>query len=49
VQNKFKISISQNLNFIFSWCSQLLSLGGSKEMNLPGQFLYGKVVITGSL
>ena len=39
VQNKAKISISQNFKFIFSYNCQLLSLIGSKKMNIPVQFL----------
>jgi hypothetical protein len=39
VQNKVKISISQNLNFIFSYWSQLLSLLGSKK-NEPTITIY---------
>jgi len=34
VQNKVKISISQNFNFIFSNKHQLLSLGGSNNNEL---------------
>ena len=43
VQNKFKNSISQNLNFIFSNSGQLLSLHGSKLNEPAGTIYWNKI------